>query len=95
MIQGQLDSLSNGSFNIILGKRLADDLSLSLDDPVTVMIPSSLISAMGVIPRLKRFTVSGFFEAGVYEFDRNLAFANLLDAQTLLQMPEKDFRYGN
>ena len=89
MVQGQLDSMSNGSFNIVLGKGLADDLNLSLGDPVTVMIPNSLISAMGVIPRLKRFTVSGFFEAGVYEFDRNLAFANLLDAQTLLQMPGK------
>ena len=89
MVQGQLNSMSNGSFNIILGKGLADDLNLSLGDPVTVMIPNSLISTMGVIPRLKRFTVVGFFEAGVYEFDRNLAFANLLDAQTLLQMPGK------
>ena len=89
MVQGQLSSMSSGSFNIILGKGLADDLNLSLGDPVTVMIPNSLISTMGVIPRLKRFTVVGFFEAGVFEFDRNLAFANLLDAQTLLQMPGK------
>ena len=89
MVQGQLSSMSNGSFNIILGKGLADDLNLSLGDSVTVMIPSSLISTMGIIPRLKRFTVVGFFEAGVYEFDRNLAFANLLDAQTLLKMPGK------
>jgi len=44
---------------------------------------------MGVIPRLKQFNIVGFFEAGVYEFDRNLAFANLVDAQTLLQMPGK------
>ena len=87
MVQGQLSSISNGSFNIILGKGLADDLNLSLGDPVTVMIPNSLISIMGVIPRLKRFTVVGFFEAGIYEFDRNLAFANLLDVQALLQMP--------
>ena len=89
MVQGQLSSMSKGSFNIILGKGLADDLNLSLGDSVTVVIPNSLISTMGVIPRLKRFTVVGFFEAGVYEFDRNLAFANLLDAQTLLQMPGK------
>ena len=89
MVQGQLSSMSKGSFNIILGKGLADDLKLSLGDSVTVMIPNSLISTMGVIPRLKRFNVVGFFEAGVYEFDRNLAFANLADAQILLQMPGK------
>ena len=68
MVQGQLNSMSKGSFNIILGKGLADDLKLSLGDSVTVMIPNSLISTMGVIPRLKRFNVVGFFEAGVYEF---------------------------
>ena len=89
MVQGQLSLMSKGSFNIILGKGLADDLKLSLGDSVTVMIPNSLISTMGVIPRLKRFKIVGFFEAGVYEFDRNLAFTNLLDAQTLLQMPGK------
>ena len=89
MVQGQLSTMSKGSFNIILGKGLADDLNLSLGDSVTVVIPNSLISTMGVIPRLKRFTVVGFFEAGVYEFDRNLAFANLADAQILLQMPGK------
>ena len=89
MVQGQLNSMSKGSFNIILGKGLADDLKLSLGDSVTVMIPNSLISTMGVTPRLKRFNIVGFFEAGVYEFDRNLAFANLADAQILLQMPGK------
>jgi len=89
MDQGELSLISNGSFNIILGKGLADDLNLSLGDPVTVMIPNSVISAIGAVPRLKRFTVVGFFEAGIYEFDRNLAFANLVDAQTLLQMPGK------
>ena len=89
LVQGELSLMSNGSFNIILGKGLADDLNLSLGDPVTVMVPNSVISTIGAVPRLKRFTIVGFFEAGIYEFDRNLAFANLFDAQTLLQMKGK------
>jgi len=89
LVQGELSLMSNGSFNIVLGKGLADDLNLSLGDPVTVMIPNSVISTIGAVPRLKRFTIVGFFEAGIYEFDRNLAFANLFDAQTLLEMKGK------
>lgn len=37
----------------------------------------------GVIPRTKRFTVSGLYRVGMYEFDRRLAFINLGDAQKL------------
>ena len=61
MIQGQLSLISNGSFNIILGKGLADDLNLSLGDPVTVMVPNSLISTIGAIPILKQIHSCRFF----------------------------------
>ena len=37
----------------------------------------------GVIPRTKRFTVSGLYRVGMYEFDRRLAFINIRDAQRL------------
>jgi len=36
-----------------------------------------------VIPRTKRFTVSGIYRVGMYEFDRRLAFVNIADAQRL------------
>jgi len=36
-----------------------------------------------VIPRTKRFTVSGLYRVGMYEFDRRLAFINIKDAQKL------------
>ena len=41
---------------------------------------------MGAIPQLKRFTVSGIFEAGYNEFDKGLAVVNMQDAQRLLRM---------
>jgi lipoprotein-releasing system permease protein len=37
----------------------------------------------GVIPRTKRFTVSGIYRVGMYEFDRRLAYINIADAQRL------------
>ena len=40
----------------------------------------------GVMPRTKRFTVSGIYRVGMYEFDRRLAFISLRDAQKLYRM---------
>jgi lipoprotein-releasing system permease protein len=39
-----------------------------------------------VVPRLRRFTVAGIFDSGMYEFDRNLALLHLADAQRLLRL---------
>jgi lipoprotein-releasing system permease protein len=41
---------------------------------------------MGAIPQLKRFTVSGIFEAGYQEYDKGMAVVHLADAQRLLRM---------
>jgi lipoprotein-releasing system permease protein len=46
------------------------------------------VTPAGVIPRTKRFTVSGIYRVGMYEFDRRLAFINIGDAQLL-------YRKGN
>jgi lipoprotein-releasing system permease protein len=39
-----------------------------------------------VFPINKRFTVTGIYRVGMYEFDRRLAFVNLRDAQRLFRM---------
>jgi lipoprotein-releasing system permease protein len=87
MTYGKIGTLSAGGFNIVIGNGLATDLDLSIGDSVTVVISNTLISAIGSIPRLKKFKVSGIFDAGIQEFDQNLAFMNLFDAQNLLQKP--------
>jgi lipoprotein-releasing system permease protein len=42
-----------------------------------------IVTPAGVVPRTKRFTVSGIYRVGMYEFDRRLAFINIGDAQKL------------
>jgi lipoprotein-releasing system permease protein len=44
------------------------------------------VTPAGVVPRTKRFTVSGIYRVGMYEFDRRLAFINLADAQKLFRL---------
>ncbi|MEO6264744.1 MAG: lipoprotein-releasing ABC transporter permease subunit, partial [Luteimonas sp.] len=85
MVQGRLDQLTPGSFNIVLGRELAMWLGVGVGDSVIVTTDFQS-TPLGAIPQLKRFTVSGLFEAGYQEFDRGLAVVNLKDAQRLLRM---------
>jgi lipoprotein-releasing system permease protein len=83
MLEGRLDSLEPGEFNIVLGVELASELDVEPGDKVTVTLAEGIVTPAGVVPRTKRFTVSGIYRVGMYEFDRRLAFLNIGDAQKL------------
>jgi lipoprotein-releasing system permease protein len=86
MVQGRLDQLTPGSFNIVLGQELAIWLGVNVGDSVIVTTSNFRSSPLGAIPQLKRFTVSGIFEAGYQEYDKSLAVTNLRDLQRVLRM---------
>ncbi len=87
MIAGKLSDLAPGSFGIVLGKELAMSLGrLDVGDHVTVFAPEFSASPIGALPRLKRFTVVGIFEAGMQEYDSGLAVVNMQDAETLYRL---------
>ena len=83
MQAGELSSLQAGEFNVVLGVELADELGVAPGDKVTLTLAQGMVTPAGVIPRTKRFTVSGIYRVGMYEFDRRLAFINIGDAQRL------------
>ena len=83
MQQGSLGELAPGAFNIVLGNELAETLGVVVGDKVTVTLAEGIVTPAGVMPRTKRFTVSGIYRVGMYEFDRRLAFVHLGDAQRL------------
>ncbi|MFA5938637.1 MAG: lipoprotein-releasing ABC transporter permease subunit [Sinimarinibacterium sp.] len=85
---GALDTLEPGAFNIVLGYELASALGATVGDKVDLMIPQASVTPAGVLPRFRRFTVSGIFRIGMYEFDRGLVLVHLADAQALLRMGE-------
>jgi lipoprotein-releasing system permease protein len=86
MRHGSLDSLRAGAFNVILGIDLARALGVIPGDKVALVAPQGTVTPAGVIPRLKQFTVSGIFEAGIADADSGLALVSLKDAQTLYQL---------
>ena len=89
IIQGRFDSLQPGSYGIILGKDLAIAMGVRTGDKITVITPHVAPTPAGVIPRLKRLTVAGVFEIGMYEYDSALAIMNIEDAANLFRIPGK------
>jgi len=66
---------------LILGERLAAQLGVAVGDPLQVISPMGSATAMGLMPKVKRFAVAGLFDSGMQEYDRSLVFMNLTDAQ--------------
>lgn len=85
MKSGKLTDLKPGEFGIILGGELARVLNVFPGDKVVLLSPQGNITPAGVMPRVKQFTVTGIFEAGMFEYDSGLALINLQDAQKLLR----------
>jgi len=88
MQTGALTDLQSGKYHIVLGSELAAYLGARVGDKITVISPQVNSTPAGIIPRLRRFTVSGIFEVGMFEYDRNMALVHIDDAAKL-------FRLGN
>ncbi|MCB2263820.1 MAG: lipoprotein-releasing ABC transporter permease subunit [Candidatus Thiosymbion ectosymbiont of Robbea hypermnestra] len=88
MIQGELDELAAGAFNIVLGRELAAYLGVGVGARVTVVTPQVSATPIGVMPRLKACTVSGLFAAGMSDYDRHTGFLHLADAARLMRLGE-------
>jgi len=86
MLFGSLDELRPGEFGVVIGVDLARSLWLHKGDKVTLMIPQGTITAIGMVPRLRTFTVTGIFNMGMSEYDSALALIHLEDASRLYQI---------
>lgn len=84
MVQGHLSSLIAQNYNIILGKKLANQLGLIIGDKVDLFTPQATKTSLGVFPQFRRFTVSGIFSAkGGFNFEKGIAYVNMVDGMKL------------
>jgi len=86
-----LDNIKSGNANlaganILIGSGLALKLGVNVGDKITLLTPEISSSIIGIQPRFKRFTLGGIFDAGINEYDNNLAFIHLNQAQKLYNM---------
>jgi lipoprotein-releasing system permease protein len=88
-VSGQdFGELVPGAWRVLLGSGLADKLGVMPSDVVQVVIAQGNVTPAGVAPRMRRFTVAGLIEVGMYEFDQGLALVHLDDARRLYRMGE-------
>ncbi len=69
--------------NIILGWRLANRLGARVGDELTLISSKANLTAFGSMPKMKSYTVLGTFDSGMSEYDSNMAFLPLKEAQKL------------
>jgi lipoprotein-releasing system permease protein len=88
MQQGSLEALTPENEEalpgILLGRNLAEQLGVGVDDTVTVLTPQGTLSPMGMIPRTRRVRVAGIYALGLYEFDAAYGLVTLEFAERLL-----------
>jgi lipoprotein-releasing system permease protein len=78
--QGTLEGF-DVSQAVVIGKRLADQLTLRAGDSVTLVSPRGAVTPMGTTPRIKVYKISAVFEIGMSEYDAAFVFMPLNEAQ--------------
>ena len=87
--QGTFSALREGQYNVILGSALAKDLNVKVGGTVVLIAPDGTATPTGVVPRMRRFSVVGIVESGVYEIDRGLALVQMTDAARLFRLNDR------
>ena len=71
---------------LVLGGELARQLGVVSGEIVSVISPLGTPGPAGMVPRIKRFVVVGIFDSGMFDYDTQLAYMALGDAQRFFDM---------
>jgi lipoprotein-releasing system permease protein len=85
IVAGKLDFSpdADGIEALVVGKQLAEEWKLAPGDYVTLTSPQGRLTPFGLMPRTRRFRVTGVFDSGFYDYDENWCFMMLSAAQGL------------
>jgi lipoprotein-releasing system permease protein len=78
--QGTLEGFDQGQ-GVMIGRRLADQLTLRAGDSVSLVAPRGAITPMGTTPRIKAYKIAAVFEIGMSEYDAAFVFMPLAESQ--------------
>jgi lipoprotein-releasing system permease protein len=78
--QGTLEGFDQGQ-GLVIGRRLADQLTLHAGDTMTLVSPRGAVTPMGPTPRIKSYKIAAVFEIGMSEYDSSVIFMPLAEAQ--------------
>jgi lipoprotein-releasing system permease protein len=78
--QGTLDGFEDAG-GVAVGRRLAENLGISVGDTLTLITPRGAATPFGTAPRIKGYPVTAVFEIGMTEFDATFVYMPLKEAQ--------------
>lgn len=85
MVEGSLAELTSGGYRAVIGTQLAETLHVGVGDEIVLVLAEGRVTPAGLVPRVRSFTVTGIFDAGMYEYDRGLVFTSFGDASRLFR----------
>jgi lipoprotein-releasing system permease protein len=85
MREGNTTSFSGN--NIFMGSRMAEILGVVVGDTITIMMPGGIMTPFS-LPKQESFKISGIFEVGMIDYDKNIIVMPLDTAQKFFGMPK-------
>ncbi|MBT4008496.1 MAG: ABC transporter permease [Elusimicrobiaceae bacterium] len=89
LLAGSFSNKKNDTPWVVLGEELAFNMGIDIDDNIILISPKSMSSGAGVIPKMKKFRVSGLIKTGYYEFDNSMAYMSLKDSADFMGIPNQ------
>ena len=74
-----------GDDHCLMGKRLADELDVSVGDKIVFTQMGAYTSKMDG-SQIKQMTIGGLFQSGITEYDRSMVYISLKDSEEFLSM---------
>jgi len=84
-----LDKTDGDLPGIIIGTELAEKINVQTGDRVMIFSPLARLTPFGRVPSSRAYRVVALFESGLFEYDSNLAFMLLSEAQSFFDMENK------
>jgi lipoprotein-releasing system permease protein len=72
---------------IVIGEDLARKFGAAVGDTITMVNPIGEETAMGMVPKMRKFELVGIFDAGMYDYNTSFAYISLPEAQKFFDMP--------
>jgi lipoprotein-releasing system permease protein len=72
---------------IVIGEDLARKFGAAIGDTITMVNPIGEETAVGMVPKMRKFELVGIFDAGMYDYNVTFAYIALPDAQKFFDMP--------
>jgi len=89
LAESSLNDLVPGEYGVVLGIGLAGVLGVGMGDRIIIITPQATVTPAGIIPRLRRFKVTGLFEVGMSDYDNGIAIIHIDDAARLFQLDDR------